>query len=455
MPMTAPPTAFPAPGTFAVAQQVTLLCDTPDAVIRYTLDGTPPQADSPMCLPHDLPMLAAVNDANGKGVRSTYTLTAQATAPGHAVSEVVTFDYVIDRRDTDVYVSAEVEPGLWMIKDYDDTKMYLIKGSERALLVDAGMGNGQLRAFVSDLVGDLPLSVFITHGHPDHIAAMGQFEDAYDVYMSHHDLPMAHSFKERLGYQLDLSAIIDIHEGMVFDLGDWHLEVYHVPGHSRGSMILLDAARGVVIAGDAFGSNTPTIPHALWMQIPSATPIDHYLSALYAVRAHIDGRYTRIYGGHNDTPLGPAYLDTLQAVVQKLVDMEGEALSPSLRPRGGWWAQVGDRVRDPNWAAINVAREGFLSLPSIRLATLAYLGVQGGTLEPRFGPETLTYTVQTQGDVVLTPWVTTTDYTSMTINDVPHRSGVPYVVTTPQVTIRVVAADGAVAQRYQITLVPA
>jgi len=397
-------------------------------------------------------MLAAVNDATGKGVRSHYTLMAQATAPEHVPSAVVTFDYVIDRRDTDMYVSTEVEPGLWMIKDYDDTKMYLIKGRERALLIDAGLGNGQLRTFVNDIVGDLPMSVFITHGHPDHIAAMGQFEDAYDVYMSHHDLAMAHSFKERLGYQLDLSAIIDVHEGMVFDLGDWHLEVYQVPGHSQGSMILLDATRGVVIAGDAFGSNTPTIPHALWMQIPSASPIDHYLAALYAVRAHIDGRYDRIYGGHNDTPLAPAYLDTLQAVVQRLVDEEQAALSPSLRPRGGWWAQVGDRIRDPHWAAINVPREGFLSAPRQQLATLAYLSVRGGALSPRFAPTTLTYTVQAQGAVALTPYVTMTAGAHVTINGVPQRSGEPYVVTTGAVVIRVVAADGMTTSAYQLVM---
>ena len=449
---TATPTVFPAPGTFAVAQQVTLLCDTPGAVIRYTLDGTLPTEQSPVCEPHDLPMLAAVNDATGKGVRSHYTLMAQATAPDHVPSEIATFDYVIDRRDTDVYVSTEVEPGLWMIKDYDDTKMYLIKGRERALLIDAGLGNGQLRTFVNDIVGDLPMSVFITHGHPDHIAAMGQFEDAYDVYMSHHDLGMAHSFKERLGYQLDLSAIIDVHEGMVFDLGDWHLEVYQVPGHSQGSMILLDATRGVIIAGDAFGSNTPTIHHALWMQIPSASPIDHYLTALYAVRAHIDGRYDRIYGGHNDTPLPPAYLDTLQVVVQRLVDEEQAALSPSLRPRGGWWAQVGDRVRDPHWAAINVPREGFLSAPSRQLATLAYLSVHGGTLSPRFLPTTGEYTVHSHGAVVLTPYVTMTAGACVTINGVLHRSGEPYAVTTGVVVMHVVAADGTTTQVYRIVV---
>ena len=86
---TATPTAFPASGTFAVAQQVTLLCDTPGAVIRYTLDGTLPTEQSPVCEPHDLPMLAAVNDATGKGVRSHYTLMAQATAPEHVPSAVV------------------------------------------------------------------------------------------------------------------------------------------------------------------------------------------------------------------------------------------------------------------------------------------------------------------------------------------------------------------------------
>lgn len=452
MHQTATPTAFPLPNTFAVSQQITLLCDTPDAVIRYTLDGTLPTNESAVCTPDDLPILAAVNDGR-KGVRTDYVVTAQATAPGYAPSAIVTFAYTIDRRDTDAYVYHEVMPGLWQIRDYDDTNMYLVKGQNGAILFDAGMGNGQLRVLVHEIIGDMPLTVCITHGHPDHVAAMGQFEDAYDVYMSHLDLPMVRSFGERLGMQFDLSDILDLHEGMVFDLGDWRFEVLHVPGHSQGSMVFYDAQRRLLIAGDAFGSNTPTVPHALWMQIPSASPIDYYLSALHRYDAVMRGRVDMIYGGHNDGPLNETYLASLIQLVQDVVD-ERVALTPSLRPRGGWWVQRGNRITDVDWVAINLPKDEYLSLPSIRIATLANIAVQGGVLSPAFTPTHQTYTIIATGAVTITPVVTTSDYTSLTINGVAYESNQSYAVDRATAELRVVAADGAMAQRYWIEVVP-
>lgn len=450
-PKTATPTAFPLPGTFAVAQQITLLCDTPDAVIRYTLDGSLPTADSAVCTPDDVPMLAAVNHGT-KGVRTDYVVTAQATAPDCAPSEVVTFAYTIDRRDTDAYIYHEVLPGLWQIRDYDDTNMYLVKGQKGALLFDAGLGNGQLRALVQQVIGDLPLTVCITHGHPDHVAALGQFEDAYDVYMSHLDLPMVRSFAERIGLQLDLSDIIDIHAGMVFDIGDWRFEVLHVPGHSQGSMVFYDACRRLVIAGDAFGSNTPTVPHALWMQIPSASPIDYYLSALRRYDATMRGRVDAIYGGHNDGPLDESYIQSLLMLVQQVVDDQA-TLTPSLRPRGGWWVQRGNRITDVDWVAMNLPKAEYLSVPSIRIATLANIVVQGGVLSPAFTPAHQTYTIRANGPVMIIPVVTVSDYTRLTMNGVSHQSDQPYLVESATLEIKVVAADGAMAQRYWIEII--
>jgi len=63
--------------------------------------------------------------------------------------------------------------------------MYVVIGSARALLIDAGLGTGTLRALVEWMIGGLPLDVVITHGHPDHIAAMRQFQDRYTVSMNH------------------------------------------------------------------------------------------------------------------------------------------------------------------------------------------------------------------------------------------------------------------------------
>ena len=459
MDQTATPSAFPESGSYGVSQRVTLLCATPGATIHYTLDGSEPDRASPTFDPYQLPVLEALN-AGDQGARTAYTLKALAIGGGLAPSAVATFTYLIDRRAKDAYLTTEVRPGLYMIQDFDDTKMYLVVGSTRALLVDAGLGTGDLRGLVERLIGDRPLDVVITHGHPDHIAAMGQFQDRYGVFMNHRDLPMVQGFVERLGYRIDLEQIEDLHAGAVFDLGDRTLRVYEVPGHSPGHTVLFDHASGLLLASDAFGSNRPTITDSLWMQFPGMSPIDAYLSALQVFRAQVAGKITTIYGGHNDLPFsGETYLDNLERAAQLLVDQGEAVLVPSLRPTDAWQVVVGDRLSDPNWAAINVAKGSCLSVPPEQIATLSNVQLVGARLEPAFTPQHASYNVVVAAGAssfTITPTATSGRHQRLTIDDAPHQAGAPHVVQlaggAQQIVVAVTSPDGSAHQRYTFAL---
>lgn len=424
------PTAFPAPGTFGVTQRVTLLSPTPGATIHYTTDGSDPTPASTVFDPYVLPVLEAINQGL-KGLTTTYTLKALAVKPGLEPSPISTFTYVIQRRSKDMYRSREVRPGLHMILDFDDTKMYVILGSQRALLIDAGLGSGDLLGFVEQLIGDRPLDVVITHGHPDHIALMGQFQGKYAVYMNHIDLPLVHRFVQQMGYEIDTDQIIDLREGAVFDLGDRTYVVYDVPGHSMGSIVLFDEQNGILIAGDAVGSNRPTITDSLWMQFPGMAKIDEYLSTLQIFRGKIKGKVKEIYGGHNDEPFyGEVYLENLQRAAQSLVDHGEAALTPSLRPTDVWQVVVGDRLTDPNWAAINVAKDACLTTPADQIATLSNLQITPGTLDVPFSPfhfhyEALIETRATQ--ISFVPTAMSSRYSQLTVNGESIRSGETYL----------------------------
>lgn len=455
----AAPTAIPAPGTFHVTQRVTLLCATPGATIHYTTDGSEPSADSPIFDPYVLPVLDAINEGT-RGVTSSYTIKAVALNKGMEPSAVASFDYLIERRDTDSYISEEIYPGVHMILDYDDTKMYVVVGSERAMLIDAGLGNGNLRAFVETLVGDKPLDVVISHGHPDHIAAMGQFQDRYDVYMNHRDLPMIERFIERMNLHIDREQIDDLREGMRFDLGDRSFVVYEVPGHSDGCVVLLDEASGLLIAGDAVGSNRVSIPDSLWMQFPGVMPIDTYLSSLRVFRAKVQGKIKEIVGGHNDVALhGEEYLDSLERAAQLLVDEGEDILVPSLRPIDAWQVVVGDRLTDPNWAAINVAKGRCLSAPPAQLATLSNLQVRGAVLEPGFTPDQTYYTARVAADAGAVEMIATTTSSrasKLLVNEVAVASGEPFTaqISTGDTTfaIEVTSPDGSMTQSYTLVV---
>lgn len=77
------------------------------------------------------------------------------------------------------YTAWQAKEGTWFINFMNGTEnMYLLEGSEKALLIDTGYGAGNLRAFVEKLT-DKPIIVVNTHYHPDHAAGNGEFEEVY------------------------------------------------------------------------------------------------------------------------------------------------------------------------------------------------------------------------------------------------------------------------------------
>ncbi len=452
------PTAFPVPGVFDVTQRITLSCATPSAQIYYTLNGSPPSPASLRFDPYKLPVLEALSQGE-QGLRSVYTLRAVAAAAGMQTSAEASFTYTLERRDQYAYISSELFPGIRRIRDYDNDNMYLVVGQQRALLIDAGMGRGDLRRYVEAYTGGLPLQVFITHAHPDHIACLGQFQQDCPVSMHLADLPLLKRFIERMHYDIDPERLQDARAGFVFDLGGCMLTVYELPGHSAGSLVLLDEERGVLFCGDALGSNRASIPDSLWMQM-SSVMIDEYLSTLLDFRSKVGGKIRVLLNGHNDDPLyGQTYLNNLQQAAQNLVDRGMEALTPSLRPTEVWQVVVGDRLADPDWAAINVNRDHCLSAPPDKIATLSRLELSHGRLKETFRPGLFKYSALVDPQAVsvrVTPTPTSTRVRRLSINGEEVKPGSPHLVRlasgVTRLEIAVTAPDGVTSQVYELVI---
>lgn len=184
--------------------------------------------------------------------------------------------------------------GLWVLWD-DGINLYLIAGTERAVLLDSGFGFfSHLRAQAEALCG-LPVELVHTHAHGDHTGGDGDWPEAWL-----HPSEWANYRQER-GDAVQLRPLED---GMVLDLGGRSLEVIHVPGHTSGSVALLDRKNRLLFSGDT------VMTQPVFLFSPGCTPAD-YRASLEKLRRHSDA-FDLIYPSHQNWPLEPrSALDAL------------------------------------------------------------------------------------------------------------------------------------------------
>ncbi len=208
-----------------------------------------------------------------------------------------------------IYSSILVEPRIWHITDYRNDSMYLIEGKEKAILFDTGMGTGNLKGYIQDLT-DKSIEVIISHAHWDHIMQVNQFKR---VYMNHKEFEIIKIFN----MDIDYTHFLNIKDKDIFDLGDTRLEVMEVPGHTPGSIVLLDEENKIIFSGDAVGAGYT------WMHLPGCLPLSRYIESLYKLYERIKN-FKKIYHGHlkESKPLDIFYLEDLIKAVEKVIRRE-------------------------------------------------------------------------------------------------------------------------------------
>lgn len=160
------------------------------------------------------------------------------------------------------------EPGHW-----EGVISYLIEGQKKGILLDTGMGIGDMKKVVEHLTS-LKVCVVNSHTHFDHIGDDHQFEEIA-VFNNEVEIerlksgrtvedlkdelkdellfrPLPKGFDQK-SYKIISSTPTDLlkHEEYI-DLGGRELQVLHTPGHSPGSICLLDTKSRELFTGDTF-----------------------------------------------------------------------------------------------------------------------------------------------------------------------------------------------------------
>jgi hydroxyacylglutathione hydrolase len=176
----------------------------------------------------------------------------------------------------------KLEKDMWVVETSDKTTMYIIEGTKAALLIDTGTKCDQLDSIVR-LITQKPLKVVITHFHPDHSGNIYQFKE---IYLHPADTVLYAWQKPYLG------KVHFMKDGDVFDLGNKKIEVKATPGHTPGSVVLLDWQSRNCYSGDSYGSGQ------LWMQLRPNLPMKTYVNSCKLMEKLMDKGINKVYCGH-------------------------------------------------------------------------------------------------------------------------------------------------------------
>ncbi len=177
----------------------------------------------------------------------------------------------------DERLSVIVEPH---VHPFLRANIWHLRGRDRDLIVDTGLGVARLRDHLPHLFERDPI-VVVTHAHLDHCGGAHEFDLCHAHPAEHITAPAGGStlrgpeLADQLGMHdsnppawlidalpshgyrpgdyrlLGAERSTPLLDGARIDLGDRHLTALHLPGHSPGSIALYDCAERALFSGDA------------------------------------------------------------------------------------------------------------------------------------------------------------------------------------------------------------
>ena len=223
---------------------------------------------------------------------------------------------------------------------------YLLVGTQKALLIDTAYGFTDIAGAVRQLT-DLPLITVNTHGHFDHVTGNYRFGKAY---LHEKDFPLYREHTQQKTLEALLRAIaggglkgaaavlalrptmkrmlahpvppvLPLPENGFFDLGGRTVRILETPGHTQGSISLLDENTGWLFSGDTCGDV------GMLLHFPEATSASQFHHTIRQIRELFEkGSITRIYPSHQTSPAPLKKLADYDQLLTRLekADLTGE-----------------------------------------------------------------------------------------------------------------------------------
>ncbi len=222
-----------------------------------------------------------------------------------------------------------------------EVNIYIIKGSERALVVDTGMGICNVEPLIRELwPGEL--TVVNCHRHFDHTGNNWRFPE---VLIADEEGAIRQAKEgcphEPLANQTDEDMFLFgypegfvpeyywirpfnakvVEDGHIFDLGDRKVELIYTPGHLEDHLMLFDHREKILFSGDMIYLG------AIYVQFGSDlmghSDLDQYIASLEKLQEKFPEIHA-VYTSHNDFIMPPSCIqmirDAMVAVRDKTVE---------------------------------------------------------------------------------------------------------------------------------------
>lgn len=146
------------------------------------------------------------------------------------------------------------------------TNTYIIKdkNTESTCVIDPAFNTERILQEVQNINGDLK-KIIVTHSHADHIAALAELVSKTNAMIYIHELDYDGLYEAKLNEEeivktkvlpVDKTKVVKVKDRDAIELGNIKFEIIHTPGHTKGSIVILDRINNILYSGDTIFENS-------------------------------------------------------------------------------------------------------------------------------------------------------------------------------------------------------
>ncbi len=201
-----------------------------------------------------------------------------------------------------IYTTTQIAEGFYALEQENMVRAFLFIGDKQALLVDT-CKEGDLKDLVDEIT-TLPVTVVFTHADGDHVGAAKFFERRFM-----HPCEFDH-YKNR---NEKIYPMEPIWEGDIVDIGTYRFEVILIPGHTPGSIALLEKEKRFLIGGDSIQTGG-----AIFM-FGNGRNFEAFRASMKKLQGRIND-FDVVYSSHNDLKVKPEIIHSLYTAAGKMLE---------------------------------------------------------------------------------------------------------------------------------------